>query len=95
MNNEVFVYILIGVIFSAIYDIILGIANFLREEAWRVIDYEKIIYCLYTGQKFLFDREDLKNIAFAISRYDKQKKKDEKINQRIEKVKSFFKKRGE
>ncbi len=93
MENSIFAYITVGFWFSIIYDVLLSIIDLIREEAWRIRDYERIIYYLVSNnEKVAFDDKDVDNIHCAVSREEKRINKRNKIIWRKEKILSFFKK---
>ena len=76
----------IGIIFNMIQDIIISLIDYLQEKAWRVKDYEKIIY-EYLNTYDVYTDEEKEIIATARNNYNKKLKKRKKIDNFFNKFK--------
>lgn len=94
MEEKIFLGMILGILFSFIYDIVLSIINFIDNETWLVPEYEKIIYYLIIEEKDELSTKELDTMNRAMFNYIKSLERELKRDEIKLKIKSFFK-RGE
>lgn len=75
---------ILGIIFNMINDVILSLIDYLKEKAWRVNDYEKII-SRYVGKYDGEDNEEKEIILNAHIEYEKILKKRKNLDKLLSK----------
>lgn len=80
LNNITLYCFTLGIMFNMMQDLIMSLINYLNNKAWRVNDYERILYKTYEDIKY--DDKDIECMGQAIVNYKKylnQKEKREKF----------------
>lgn len=83
MNDKMF-FVFLGFLIGFLHDVLLSLSNFFNEKAWRVHDYEKIIF-RYVDE---YDAEDTKEeeiIVNAHIEYKQRLKKKERLDKFLSK----------
>ena len=75
---------IIGMVFNMIQDIIMSLIDYLREKAWRVNDYEKVIY-EHVGSWDGDDAEEKEIINNAHVEYEKRLQKRKNLDKFLNK----------
>ena len=91
-----FIFISIGGFWSIFYDIICSFCAYIQEKAWRVSDYEKIIYKLNELNNLNFlnlDFEEKEVYYNAIDSYNKRLRKLKNMEKLKNKIANLFKKK--
>ena len=84
INNFIFSIFVSGVLFNMLQDLIMSITNYLNEKAWKVRDYEKIIYM--NLRPYDIDTIEDKEIVFnAIKNYEKRETKRKNLDRFLNK----------
>jgi len=94
MEEEIFIYISLGIFIWCISDIISSFINFINNEAWLNLKYAKLIYYLSIEEVEPFDAHDYEILNHAKKEYLDSLEREEKYIKIKNKIKSFFK-RGE
>ena len=82
IEKYTFSLIMLGFLISILYEIIISVCTFIREQAWLVGDYEKIIYYSF----FDISIDDVEKVMKACSNYEsylKRKDKRDKIKRKF------------
>lgn len=77
INNFIFSIFVSGILFNMLQDLIMSITNYLNEKAWKVRDYERIIYMNLTPYDVVLDKEIVFN---AIKNYEKREIKRKNLD---------------
>jgi hypothetical protein len=82
INNFIFSIFVSGILFNMLQDLIMSIINYLNEKAWKVRDYERIIYMNLTPYDVVLDKEIVFN---AIKNYEKREIKRKNLDRFLNK----------
>jgi len=83
INDILIIGFIIGMVFNMIQDLITSLMNYLNEKAWRVRDYERILYRTYEDIKY--DEEDIECMGEAVINYKKRLQKRENLDKFLNK----------
>lgn len=84
INNFIFGIFILGILFNMLQDLIMSITDYLREKAWRVRDYERII-CMNLRPYDVDTIEDKGIVCNAIKNYEKREIKRKNLNRLLNK----------
>ena len=84
INNFIFVIFILGVLFNMLQDLIMSIIDYLNEKAWKVRDYERIIYMNLTPYDVVLV-EDKEIVFNAIKNYEKREIKRKNLDRFLNK----------
>lgn len=84
INNFIFGIFILGILFNMLQDLIMSITNYLNEKAWKVRDYERIIFM--NLKPYDVDTIEDKEIVFnAIKNYEKREIKRKNLDRFLNK----------
>jgi len=85
-GNDYFIYgFMCGIIFTMFYNIILSLTNYITEKAWKINDYERILYKTYNDEQY--NEKDIECMGQAVLNYKKRLDKRKKIDNFFNKFK--------
>lgn len=83
-NNFIVGIFVLGVLFNMLQDLIMSIIDYLREKAWKVRDYERIIFM--NLRPYDIDTiEDKEIVCNAINNYEKRETKRKNLDRFLNK----------
>lgn len=84
IDKLIFNAFILGLIFNMLQDLIMSIIDYLREKAWKVRDYERIIYM--NLRPYDIDTiEDQEIVCNAINNYEKRETKRKNLDRFLNK----------
>ena len=84
INNFIFSIFVSGILFNMLQDLIMSITNYLNEKAWKVRDYERIIFM--NLRPYDIDTiEDQEIVCNAINNYEKREIKRKNLDRFLNK----------